>query len=247
MSLAAPIQVTDQDIRSTSTVAGSQQFGQTQTTADGRTFAYGLNGSASVALAPGKLAQGAISVANHVNNTGVTTVAGQQSVSFAVGATLVTQNQYQGGYLVVNAGTGVGQALLIAGNNAAVSSGTVTVNLQDEVITATAVSDSKFSLFPHIYSAALVASSSTPLAVLPLGVPSVSVPASSYAWFQTGGTASVLANGTPGIGVAVIPSATTAGAVDVSTAASFQNTVGYMDIIAVSTQYYPVTLTIATS
>lgn len=249
MSLGSPIQLLDQDIRSTSLNQGGEQFGQSATTSDGRTFAYGLNGSASVALSPGQLAQGAISVANHVNRNGITATAGTQQVAFTVGNTAVTTNQYQGGYLVVNAGTGAGQALLIAGNTAVTGSsgGTTTVNLQDEVITATSSSDSKFSLFPHIYSAGLIASHTTPLAVLPLGVPVVSLPASSYGWFQTGGEASVLANGTPGIGVAVIPSATTDGAVDVSTAASFQNTIGYMAIIAVSTQYYPVILTIATS
>lgn len=247
MPLANQIQVTDQDLRSTSAARGGEVYGQTATTPDGRTYAYGFNNTgSSTALAPGKLCSGAVVVANHQNNTGVVAPAGTQSLTFTIGATLATQNQYQGGYLVVNAGTGAGQALLISGNNAASSSGSITVNLADTVITATDAT-SKFSLIPHLYSAALLFASGSSTVLVTTGVPGVSIPDQNYGWLQTGGTASVLANGTPGIGVNVVPSATTSGAVDVNTGSLFQQTVGVMQQTAVSTEYRTCLLTISTS
>lgn len=247
MPLSANIQITDQDIRTTSTARGGEFLGQPQTTSDGRTYAYGFNNTgSSTALAPGKLCSGAVVVANHVNQTGIVAAAGTQSLTYTIGATLATQNQYAGGFLVVNAGTGAGQALSIAGNNAAASAGSITVNLNDAVITATDAT-SKFSLIPHLYSAALLFASASSLVLLPTGVPNVSIPDQSYGWLQTGGTCSVLANLTPGIGVSVVPSATTAGAVDVNTAALFQNPVGVMQQTAVTAEYRACLLTISSS
>lgn len=247
MALSAGLQITDQDARTASTVKGAARYGQTAMTSDGRLFQYAANGSTSVALAPGKLAQGAVSTANHVNRTGVTATVGQQTVTFAVGATAVTANQYQDGYLVVNAGTGAGQALLISGNTSASSSGSPTVNLKDAFTTATAVADSKFSLHPNPWSAALIAASASATSVLPAGVPLVSMPASGFGWLQVGGPASVLANGTPALGSGVIPSATTDGAVDVEATTTVTARVGLMMITAVSTEYRPVLLTIRTA
>lgn len=247
MPLNAQIQLLDQDLRSTATARGGETIGQSVVTPDGRTYIYGFNNTGSgTALAPGKLNSGAVVVTNHINQTGIVAAAGTQTLTYTIGATLATQNQYAGGYLLVNAGTGAGQALLIAGNNAASSSGSITVNLQDAVITATDAT-SKFSLIPNLYSACLLFASGSSLVLVPTGVANISVPDQSYAWFQTGGTCSILANGTPGIGVNVVPSATTAGAVDVNTGSLFQQTVGVMQQTAVSTEYRPCFLTITSS
>lgn len=247
MPLNAQIQLLDQDIRSTSTARGGETLGQAAVTPDGRSFIYGFNNTGSgTALSPGLLNSGAVTVTNHTNRTGAVYAAGTQTVTFAVGATLVSSNQYAGGYLVVNAGTGAGQALLISGNTSAVSSGSPTVNLQDAIITATDAT-SKFTLIPNLYSACLLFASGSSTVLVSAGVANVSVPDQAYGWFQTGGTCSVLANGTPGIGVNVVPSATTAGAVDVNTASLFQQTVGVMLMTAVSTEYRPCFLTISNS
>lgn len=235
--LAARAQISDQDVRSVSTSLGGMFYGQVMATSDGRQYAFGANGSASVALSPGKLAQGAVSTANHINRTGATQVAGDLSTTFAVGATAVTADQYRGGYLYVNAGTGAGQALLIRGNTKANSSGSPTIYLKDGFLTATAVADSKFSLHPHPYSAALIASQAASTSVVPVGVPNVSIPASNYGFFQVSGACSVLANGTPAIGSGLIASATTDGAVDVEGAATVTPRVGYALVTAVSTEY----------
>jgi hypothetical protein len=244
MSLAN-YNLTDQDVRTVSGVKGGEKLGQVASTADGRTFAYGLNGSGSgTALSPGKLAQGALSAANHVNRTGVTYSAGATQMVFAVGATAVTANQYEDGYFYVNAGTGLGQSLLIANHSTAASSGTVTVNLKDALIAATSSTDSKFSLQPNAYSACIISAHASATAIFATGVPNVSIPDTDYGWFQVGGPCAVLANGTPAVGGALIPSATTDGAVDVDGTSSVQPKVGYCMITAVSTEYRMVNLTI---
>lgn len=250
MALAGRIQITDQDVRSTSANKGAEKFGQIAATADGRTWAYGANQSTSLTLAPGKLMSGALSVSNHTNRTGTTQKVGDNVVTYTIGNTAITSRQYEDGYLVVNAGTGAGQALLIYGHNTPAGNGSVTVNLKDSIITATSVTDSKYSLVPHPYSAIVISPSASATAIFPVGVPTISIPAAtstqpfSCGWFQVGGPASVLANGTPAVGGAVIPSATTDGAVDVDGASSVQPKVGYMLITAVSTEYRQVWLTI---
>lgn len=251
MSLQAQVQITDQDIRGTSTSPVSATLGQLVRTSDGRVFAAAVNTSTSLALSPGKMTQGAVSVANHINRTGVTAVAGASTVTFAVGATLVSSNQYAQGYLVVNAGTGAGQALLISGNTSAVSSGSPTVNLADSVITATAASDSKFSLHPHIYSACLISSQAASTTAIPTGVPAISVAAATttlpgtYFWSQVGGVCSVLANGTIALAAGIIVGATTDGSVDAEGTSAVTPRIGYMIVASVTTEYRPAFLNIS--
>lgn len=246
MSLSAMMQITDQDVRTVSANRGGELFGQIAGTSDGRTFTYGLNGTGGgTALAPGKLTQGALSTANYVNRTGVTYAAGTNSVTFTLG-TVAAFDLFAGSYFYVNAGTGAGQMLLVIGNTAATAgnSNSTTLLLKDSIITATSVSDSKFSIQPSIYSALKIEDHTAPTAILAAGVPCVSVPDANYAWVQTGGPASVLANGTPAVGGSVIPSATTDGAVDVDGTGSLQPKVGYTMIAAVSTEYRAVFLTV---
>lgn len=250
MALSAQRQLTDQDVRSvSSTQSSGVGLGEVMMTTDGqRRFAYGLNGNASTALAPGKLNQGAVLVANHLNRTGVTYSAGATQVIFTLGNTAPTAHQYDNGWFFVNAGTGVGQTLQIVSHNVpAVSASTYpnfTLNLGDGLYTATAVADSKFSVMPNAFSAAIIADRTAPTAVIPVGVSEISVPGANYAWFQVGGPCAVLANGTPAAGGALIPSATTDGAVDVDGATSVQPKVGYALQVAVSGEYRMVNLTI---
>lgn len=244
MGLAANMQITDQDTRTTSSVQGAEQLGQLASTPDGRLFRYGTNGTGSgTALAAGKLAQVATAIGNHTNRTGVTTVAGQASVTYAVGGTAVTSNQYAQGYLVVNAGTGAGQTLLISGNTAAVSSGSPVINLADEIITATLASDSKFSLLPHPYSACIIQAST--LGAGSAGVPLLSVADTYSAWFQVGGVASVLSDaGAAAIGAPITYSDDTAGAVGPYETDAVGGVIGYALILGVSAEYRQVYLTI---
>lgn len=252
MALSAAQQISDQDVRTTSIKKGAERFGQLTQTSDGRQFVYCANQSTSVALSPGKLTQGPATVANHLNRTGVTATAGTNVVTFAVGATAVTANQYQDGYLVVIAGTGAGQALLISGNTSAGSSGSPTVSLKDAIITATSVTDSKFSLYQNNYSNSVIYAHATPTVTVPAGVPAISVAAATTTnpyncyWAQIGGTCSVLADGATWVGQddGIIPSTLTDGAVGIQATATIQPTIGYALGLLVSTSYVPVFLTI---
>lgn len=236
--------LTDQDVRTTSTVKGGARFGQTASTADGRTYAFGFNNTGSgTALAPGKLMQGAVTTSNHLNQTGVALAVGVNTFTYTIGNTAVTANQYQDGYFFVNDGTTT-QTLLINAHNTPSGNGTLRVELKDAITVATTTS-SKFSLQPNPWSAALLMAHGSSTSVLPAGVPNVSIPDQSFGWFQIGGPCATLINGTPGQGVLVIPSATTDGAVDVYTNAATQPTVGYMMMTGVSTKYDTVYLAMA--
>lgn len=236
--------VSDQDVRSTSSTQGGQYLGELRTTSDGRAFRYGINGTGSgTALAAGKLNQVATPSANHLNRTGVTYAAGSQQVTFAVGGTAVTSNQYAQGYFVVNAGTGAGQALLIAGNTSAVSSGSPTVNLADAIITATLVTDSKFSLHPHPYSACIIQAAT--LGAGSAGVNAISIADTYFGWFQVTGPCSVLSDaGAAAIGAPITYSDDTAGAVGPYETDAVGAVLGYALVLGVSTEYRPVFLQI---
>ncbi len=246
MSLASQIQITDQDIYTTSSTKGAESFGQLALTADGRRFRYGKNGTGSgTALAAGKLNQVATAVSNDTNRTGVTYAIGTTQITFILGGT-ATANQYAGGYLLVNAGTGAGQCLQISGNTAATAgnSNTPTVTLQEPLNVATLASDSKFSLVPHPYSACIVQAST--LGAGSAGVNTVSVADTYYAWFQVGGPCSVLNDSsTPAVGAPITYSDETAGAVGVYETDAVGPVVGYALVAGVSTEYRQNYLTIS--
>ena len=72
-----------------------------------------------------------------------------------------------------------------------------------------------------------------------LGVATYIITAAQYGWVQTNGPVSVLINGTPTITAPVVPSGTTAGAVDLWTTAAAAVTVqpfGHMMQVGVSTK-----------
>lgn len=252
MGLSTSVQISDQDVRTTQTSLIGLRLGQLGTSTDGKQYVLSANTSTSLTLIAGKMTQGAAPVANHINRTGVTYTAGTSVVSFAVGATLVSVDQYKQGYLVVNKGTGAGQHLLINGNTAAASSGSPTVSLKDPIITATLASDSKFSLYPNIYSACLIYAHASPNVTIPTGVPVITVPAATtalpntYFWNQVGGQAAVLADAATWIGSfdGVIPSTLTDGAIGIQATATVQPSIGYTLDLAVSTEYHPTFLTI---
>lgn len=241
------LNISDQGIRTTATVQGAEQLGERRTTSDGRAFRYGKNGTGgSTALAPGKLAQGAVVAANHVNRTGVTAVAGATTLTWTLGATTASSNAYFQGYLDVNAGTGAGQSMEISGSTAVTSAGSysITVNLYDALYAATLTSDSKFSLYPNPYSACII--SAATLAAVAVGVPAVSVPDGSYGWFQVEGPCSVLSDaGAPAAGAPVTYSDDTAGAVGPYETDAVGTVLGSAINLMVSAEYQMVYLTIS--
>lgn len=194
-------------------------------TSDGRTFALIQNGG--TALVSGVLVQGPVAIgANHTGLTLSTAAIGATQITATLGATAVTANQYQGGFLVISAGTGIGQTLRIASHPAAALSTTVVLTLEDPLKVATATSDSKGTLVLPQYGSANGADVRTSgCVVCPttltgpiIGVTVSPIPAStatvpSYGFIQTQGPVACLNDANTSIGLDLMHSTNTPGAV----------------------------------
>lgn len=194
-------------------------------TADGRTFALIQN--AGVALVSGVLVQGPVAIgANHTGLTLSTAAIGATHITATLGATAVTANQYAGGFLVISAGTGIGQTLQILSHPAAALSTAVVLTLADPLKVATATADSKGTLvLPQFGSAngadvrtsGCVISPTTAtgptlgVTVSPIAASTTTVP--SYGYIQTWGPVACLNDSGTAIGLDVMPSSSVAGAV----------------------------------
>lgn len=195
--LSARMQIFDQDARTVSATQGAAALGQQAQTDDGRTFRYGQAGG--VALAPGKMNDGANAVANHVNLVTVAAAAvGDTQVTVTLGGTAATLNQYAGGMLWCNVtSTGLGIGYLIASNPAqTTTTGNLVVTLQEPLQVAITTT-TKTSLYPALYSGAVVTPSAATAGAAPIGVfTGSSLPISNFGWFQTGGPAPLLSDAT---------------------------------------------------
>jgi len=235
---SAQIQLNEQDARSTSSVRQGAKLGQLASTADGRQFAYGQAGA--VALSAGKLNISSPLVANHITRTGIATAAGSTQVSFVLGATAATADQYAGGYLAVDVGPGQ-NLYLIVGNTATASAGTITVTIA-EPLTVALTTSSRLSLYPNP-SAGLIVSSSA-VAFQAAGVANVDVAISNFGWFQVSGYCAVLSDGAITKGAGCIISDAVAGAVEIEVAATVTQRVGFAPELTVDTAYKPIFLTL---
>lgn len=211
--------------------------GQRFNAADYREFVLVQNGA--VALTAGKLVQAPASIgANHTGLTLSTAAIGATTITATLGATLVTANQYAGGFLVISAGTGIGQTLKIQSHPAAALSTTVVLTLEDPLSVATATSDSKGSLTLPQYGSSNgtnvgtsgVVISPTTATGASIGVTISPIPAStatvpSYGFIQTRGAVACLNGGGTAIGLDVMPSSAVAGAV-ITYVAATRNRVG---------------------
>jgi hypothetical protein len=204
---------------------------------DGREVVFVANGA--VPLTSGVLVQGPILTANHqglaVAVTTYTAAIGATQVSVTLGATLLKTNQYQGGYLVVDSGTGIGQTLRISGHlNAAASAAGVVINLEDPLVVALDAT-STVCLIPNQYNGVLI--EATGLTATPVGVSFYPISASTapttdgttgkqtvdgvfqYGFLISKGAVSCLSDAnTATTGLGVMPSTSTAGCVAVQTA-----------------------------
>lgn len=195
--LAARMQIFDQDARTVSPTKGAAALGQVAETNDGRKFRYGQAGA--VALAPGKMNDGAVVVANHVNLvTAAAAAVGATQVTVTLGGTAATLDQYAGGMLWCNVtSTGLGIGYLIKGNPAqTTTTGNLVVTLVDPIQTAITTS-TKTSLFPALYSGAIITPSAATAGGPPVGVfTGSSLPIANFGWFQVGGPCPLLSDAT---------------------------------------------------
>lgn len=221
--------------------------------ADGREFALVQNGA--TALVSGVLVQSPASIgANHTGLTVATAAIGANQITVTLGGTLATANQYAGGFVVISAGTGAGQTFRIASHPAGTSSGTVVLTLEDRLSVATAVSDSKASLTlpqygsgngTNVATSGVVINPTTATGrvvgatIYPISASSSTVP--TYGFIQTAGAVGVLNDASTAIGLDVMPSSGTAGAV-VTYVVATRNRVGTSTVAGETTKTQLITL-----
>lgn len=223
------------------------------TTSDGREFVLIQNGG--TALASGRLIQGPVKIgANHTNLTTATAAIGATQITVTLGATAVTANQYAGGFAVINAGTGIGQTLRIASHPAADASASVVLTLEDALKVATAVADSKTTLELNPYGSPNGADVRTSGCVVcpttltgpivgvtvgPIAASTTTVP--SYGFIQTKGVVGCLNDANTAIGLDLMHSTNTAGAV-MTYAVATSGRVGNSHVAGVTTEVRPITI-----
>lgn len=233
---------------SLATLTGSQYD-----TSDGRTFALIQN--AGVALVAGNVIQGPVAIgANHTGLVASTVAIGATSLTVTLGGTAVTANQYQGGFVIISAGTGLGQMFRIKSHPAATTVATCLLQLEDTVNVATLTSDSKATLVLPQYGSANGADVRTSgcvvspvtatgptigVSVTPIAASTSTVP--SYGFIQTHGVVGVLNDANTAIGLDVMPSSGTAGAV-VTYVVATRNRIGTSTVAGETTKVQAINL-----
>lgn len=200
---------------------------------DGRVFFYGSAGASDTVA--GTLYQGPAPIANHLARTAPIVALGATSFTFTPGATGGAANLYAEGFLQVDTTPGNGYTYSVSGHPTITLSVAFTLTLNEPIQIALTAS-SAVGLIHNPYKNQIQVPSTSTGAVV--GVSTYIVTATQYGWFQTQGPASVLINGTPAVTAPVVNSATTAGAVDVWTAAAQPTAtlVGNMMQVGVSTK-----------
>lgn len=203
---------------------------------DGREFVLVQNGGS--ALVSGVVVQGPPAIANTGGLSPATSGTTGYSASFpivaaiggfqiqlATGATAVLAGQFQGGYLNVVEGTGLGQTMKIANNTVASSTSATVITTEDPFTTATD-STSRYTLTLNPYGSdngtnfstnGVIISPATTLTGLPIGVTCYPIPAStatvdSFGFIQTKGPVACLGSSTVALGLDVCVPSGTAGA-----------------------------------
>jgi hypothetical protein len=213
---------------------------------DGREVALGQPATGTT-VAEGKLYQNAALIADH-QNIAVTAVQAYSAngnipakVTVTLGATAVTANQYQGGFLLGVDGAGEGQVLKIASHPAADASASLVITLEDGPATPLTTA-SEVSLVPAEGNGVII-HPTTP-SNTPFGLALYPIAAGSYGFFLKKGLGNALGDATtPAVGCAISWSAATAGAIGATPYAGNVLTgavIGQTAILAVSAEYRPV-------
>ena len=225
--------------------------GQRFNTADYREVVLVQNGG--VALVAGNLIQAPASIG--ANHTGLAVVGlatanpiGATSVVVTSGGTIITANQYAGGFAVVSAGTGIGQTFRINSNSAATAAGSCTLYLEDPLSVALTSADSKISLTLNPYGGPNgtdvrthgVVISPTASTGASIGVSLYPIPAStttvpSYGFIVCKGAVACLNGAGTAVGLDLMPSSATAGAV-ITYVAATRNRIGTATVAGENTK-----------
>ena len=210
-------------------------------------FAYSQAGA--VALAAGKLTQGAIPSAN-ANNEALSSTQSAAIGAYEVTVTFggaVTVDFYKDGYFWVNDAAGEGHRYRIKGHAAGTTD--VTLYLKDPIRVALVASTSEWSAIENRQKLVLVCP--TTLTGAPAGVPPIAVDINYYFWNQVKGPAAVLfhtgSSGAAAIGNQVVPANSNTpvpGAVEEADGGDIIPCVGTVLSVNVNTEYGLIALAI---
>ena len=173
--------------------SGSTQLhnlGTIGTAPDGRIYRYANAGA--VALGPGLLTIAVDITTNHEDLAVNTFSVGDKTITATLGATAITANEYDGGYVNVTDATGQGIMYQIESAPATDASGSVIITLKDPIVVA-AEAATTVTLVRNKYKDIIVSDGT--LADLPVGVPNVTIAANEFGWVQTKGMCSILVDG----------------------------------------------------
>jgi len=205
----------------TSSSVQQHTLGQKMLTPDGREFSYALAGEL---LVVGDWYQTAVHSSDYVSQACPTAAAiGDTSIAVTAGGT-ITADQFKDGYLIVSAGTGLGQMFTIKSNLAITSAANGNIEVNEPVRVALVAASSTITLIKNRFDsvvkwAVTQTGSSAGAAVYP-------VASGEYGWLQTGGTGAALSDNVPTAAetTGISPSTTTAGAI--TKAVTTQETIG---------------------
>lgn len=137
---------------------------------------------------------------------------GSKTIKATLGATATTANMFDGGELVVESGTGIGQLFRIVSHSVADGAAVCTFIVDRPVKIALIASDSNISVRKNAYNG-VIQFPTTPTGA-PVGVALYAMTAAYYGWIQSGGDAVVLFDNTDNTAAdasAIKPSLTVAG------------------------------------
>lgn len=240
---SAARQITDQDIRTTTTSrVNGVKLGEVATTVDGRVYRYAQAGATD--LDPGKLCVNADADANAVNKTiartyTVADLARDQLVVFDAGGTIVADD-YRDGTLAITDATGEGVLSRVVGNTGVTGAGEITVYLAEPIPVALTIDVSEATLLKSPWDDIVI--SATDQADQPVGVPNTLIDDADYGWVQTGGMCAVWADEAVTRGLALTIGTGTAGQVEALDAAG-EPQIGIATIALVDTEYRQAYLT----
>lgn len=241
VSLLGGDQASALDIYSFST-KNYHPLGQIAISRDCRLFRFASAGAAD--LVPGNIIQSAAPIPLHLALTSAAQAIGDgfpTPIAVTPGATAGAANLYQEGTLVIDTTPSNGYQYSISGHAAITASTLFNLFLYpDDRLQLALTTASRYGLHHNPYKT--IIQSPTTATALTVGGAVAPITANTLAenfgWIQTRGPFPALINGTPGVGIGVVISATTAGAVDVAAVAAEINVriIGRMMQVGVSTK-----------
>lgn len=227
-----------------STKIGNLPLGQRMILPDGRVFAHAKAGG--TILVRGKLTMSEDTEDGHDDSLELPSSVGAGDTTFTVtmAGTVITKNQYEDGYLTVNADTAGGEMYKIRGNSPAASVTAATIELYpgDGIVTAWGSATTEVGLRTNEFTGLLLFKARTCVGI-PAGIPTMEIAANRYFWVQRRGVAGCYVGGSHVLGESLVASTADDGALMPwagSTAAtvSWENEkLAYSHTVQASTEY----------